>query len=154
MYYLVYPNGSRLFREPVPEDFAYHCLLLAIDKDLGLKAVKAPVLMELYFFCRLPPRSGLTPFPCQPVTSFFPVPSFASARVALLACRAVNKVSFKTFLSSEKERFAFLKPRKQHFAQRKVVSVRILTPKTVMLRDVFFMFQRYFFVDFHKLSVF
>ncbi len=112
MYYLVYPNGSRLFREPVPEDFAYHCLLLAIDKDLGLKAVKAPVLMELYFFCRLPPRSGLTPFPCQPVTSFFPVPSFASARVALLACRAVNKVSFKTFLSSEKERFAFLKPRK------------------------------------------
>lgn len=90
MYYLVYPDGSRLFREPVSEDFAYHCLLLAIDKDLGLKAVKAPVLMELYFFCRLPPSSGLTPFPCQPVTSLFPVPSSAPARVALLARRAVS----------------------------------------------------------------
>ena len=50
LYYLVYSNGSRLFREPVPEDFAYHCLLLSIDKDLGLTAVKAPALMELYFF--------------------------------------------------------------------------------------------------------
>lgn len=63
--------------------------------------------------------------------------SSAPVRVALLACRAVNKVSFKTFLSSEKERFAFLKPRKQHFAQRKVVPVRLLTPKTVMLREDF-----------------
>lgn len=70
MYYLVYPNGSRLFREPVSEDFSYHCLLLAIDKDLGLKAVKAPALMELYFFCCLPPSSGLTPFPCQPVQAY------------------------------------------------------------------------------------
>lgn len=63
MYYLVYPNGSRLFREPVSEDFAYHCLLLAIDKDLGLTAVKAPTLVGALFFvlpfapCRLHPLS-------------------------------------------------------------------------------------------------
>ena len=53
-------------------------MLLAIDKDLGLKAVKAPALMELYFFCCLPPSSGLTPFPCQPVTSFFSCTFFRS----------------------------------------------------------------------------
>ena len=87
MYYLVYPNGSRLFREPVPEDFAYHCLLLAIDKDLGLTAVKAPTLVGALFF--VPPFAlcRLHPFPCQPVTSFFPVLSSAPARVALLARR-------------------------------------------------------------------
>ena len=89
MYYLVYPNGSRLFREPVSEDFAYHCLLLAIDKDLGLKVVKAPALMELYFFCFLSLSLGLTPLPCQPVTIFFPVLYSAPARVALLACRSL-----------------------------------------------------------------
>lgn len=53
MFYLVYPNGSRLFCEPVSEDFAYHCLLLAIDKNLGLTAVKAPTLVGALFFVRL-----------------------------------------------------------------------------------------------------
>ena len=63
VYYLVYPDGSLLFLEPVSEDFAYHCLLLAIDKDLGLTAVKAPTLVGAVFFVppfapfRLPPLS-------------------------------------------------------------------------------------------------
>lgn len=78
MYYLVYPNGSRLFREPVPEDFAYHCLLLSIDKDLGLTAVKAPTLVGVLFFVQPFAPCILHPFPCQPVTSFFPCTFFRS----------------------------------------------------------------------------
>lgn len=66
MYYLVFPDGSKLFQTPYPEDFVYHCLLLAIDKGLGLQAVKVLDYRGLYFFRFLSVCRKLPPFPCLP----------------------------------------------------------------------------------------
>lgn len=78
LYYLVYPNGSRLFREPVPEDFAYHCLLLSIDKDLGLTAVKAPTLVGALFFLLSSVDSRLNPLSLLACDKLLPCTFFRS----------------------------------------------------------------------------
>lgn len=59
MYYLVFPDGSKLFQTPFPEDFVYHCLFLALDKGLDLRLVKVLdcrglflLLIELFYFLR------------------------------------------------------------------------------------------------------
>lgn len=64
MYYLVFPDGSKLFQTPYPEDFVYHCLCLAIDKGLGLIPVKVLDYRGLYFFhfLTLPGKSPLSLF--------------------------------------------------------------------------------------------
>ena len=66
MYYLVFPDGSKLFQTPYPEYFVYHCLLLAIDKGLGLIPVKVLDYRGLYFFCFLSVRRRSSSFPCLP----------------------------------------------------------------------------------------
>lgn len=54
LFYLVSPNGSRLFQLPYPEEFCYHCLLLIIDTPLEYRLVAAPCLVQgALFFCCL-----------------------------------------------------------------------------------------------------
>lgn len=40
MVILLLPDGSKLFQEPIPEDFAWHCMFLALDCDIKLKMLK------------------------------------------------------------------------------------------------------------------
>ena len=74
MYYLVFPDGSKLFQTPYPEDFLYQCLFLAIDKGLGLQLVKVLDYRGLYFFALSAALRKFLPFAlpaaCRNLLSF------------------------------------------------------------------------------------
>lgn len=50
MCYLLLPDGSALFKLPVPEDFAWYCMFAALNRDLKLKMIKAPLSVGLFLF--------------------------------------------------------------------------------------------------------
>lgn len=50
MCYLLLPDGSALFKLPVPEAFAWHCMFAALNRDLKLKMIKAPLSVGLFLF--------------------------------------------------------------------------------------------------------
>lgn len=39
--FLLYADGSPVFRLPIPEDFAWHCMFSALNKDLKLRMLKS-----------------------------------------------------------------------------------------------------------------
>lgn len=50
MCYLLLPDGSSLFKLPIPEDFAWHCMFAALNRDLKLRMIKAPLSAGLFLF--------------------------------------------------------------------------------------------------------
>lgn len=50
MCYLLLSDGSSLFREPVPEDFAWHCMFAALERDIKLTMLKASSCTGLFLF--------------------------------------------------------------------------------------------------------
>lgn len=50
MCFLFMPDGSSLFELPVPEDFAWHCMFAALNRDLKLRMIKAPLPAGLFLF--------------------------------------------------------------------------------------------------------
>lgn len=50
MCYLLMPDGSSLFKLPVPEAFAWHCMFAALNRDLKLIMIKAPLSAGLFLF--------------------------------------------------------------------------------------------------------
>lgn len=50
MCFLLLPDGSSLFELPVPEDFAWHCMFAALNRDLKLRMIKAPLSAGLFLF--------------------------------------------------------------------------------------------------------
>lgn len=50
MCYLLLPDGSSLFKLPVPEDFAWHCMFASLNRDLKLRMIKAPLPAGLFLF--------------------------------------------------------------------------------------------------------
>ena len=50
MCYLLLPDGSSLFELPVPEDFAWLCMFAALNRDLKLRMIKAPLPAGLFLF--------------------------------------------------------------------------------------------------------
>lgn len=54
MVILLLPDGSKLFQDPIPEDFAWHCMFLALDRDIKLNMLKllsCRSFIFLLFFC-------------------------------------------------------------------------------------------------------